>query len=104
MEIAPPPDSACTLEIDFKLGWNKDRLGLIPERFIHVFVQSCMPFAVPTSMKEREYYLWRTMMKHALQKADPDQSKKVIYEWPLDPVGPKISDLDRALNRVDGEY
>lgn len=78
--VYPAPDSNYTVEVTYKLGWNKSRLALIPDNFVDVYMQSCLEFAVPVTMKFEQHNIYVAARDDALQNNTPSKSEASVMK------------------------
>ena len=93
--LFPSPDTADTLEVTYRLGWAMNRLALIPDDFVDVYMEAVLRFALPMQYRTFQQQVYRTALNDAMSVNSP--SRKKISERRTPGVVSPQSEMERAL-------
>ncbi len=93
--LFPPPDTADTLEVTYRLGWAMKHLALIPDDFVDVYMEAVLCFALPMQYRTFQRQVYRTALNDALSVNSPSR-KQVAQRRTPGLVSPQ-SEMEIAL-------
>ncbi len=99
--LFPPPDTADTLEVTYRLGWALNRLAIIPDNFVDVYMEAVLCFALPMRFRTFQRQMYQSALSDALSVNSP--SRKVVSERRTPGHASPMSEMEIALE-IGGEY
>ncbi len=99
--LFPPPDSADTLEVTYRLGWAMKHLALIPNNFVDVYMEAVLCFALPMQYRTFQKQVYKDTLNDALSVNSP--SRKQVSQMRTPGVVSPLSEMEIALE-MGGEY